>query len=67
VSITFPSVAGRIYRLDVTLALGNPSTWLPILDGINLLTVVGTGNELTVPLGAFPGEPRLFFRIRVGP
>jgi hypothetical protein len=67
VIVTFPSVAGRIYRFDVAFHLGNPTQWLPLVSGGSLFTVTGTGAPLTVPLGAFPGQPRVFVRIHAGP
>ena len=57
-SVTFPTVAGRIYLFESSFDLVN---W----NGDSFGGVVGTGNPITLPFGGIEGEDRLFVRIRV--
>ena len=64
VNVTFPTVLGRNYTFEYTTALSlSPATvWTPIPG-----TFPGNGSVQGFPIGPFPGQPRVFLRIRVGP
>jgi predicted outer membrane repeat protein len=60
VTVTFPSVAGRSYTFESTPDL---VAWTPIAGA----PVPGTGSNLVIQLGPFPGATRLFIKVRTGP
>ena len=57
--VTFTSVLGRPYGLEITTDLISYTT---VASG-----VVGTGSPITIPIGPVTGFPRFFVRARVGP
>ncbi len=59
VQFSFPSVLGRVYRLEFRSSLTSGS-WQPLLDGI-----VGTG--ASIQLNDAPGVNTRFYRVRVVP
>ncbi len=60
VTVTFPSVVGRSYTFESSPDL---VTWTPIAGA----PVPGTGGNLVIQLGPFPGATKLFIKVRTGP
>lgn len=62
--VTFPSKAGRFYRVYVSDGTA-PATHLAVWKDSGLATLVGNGGNLMFSLAVVPGEPRRFFRLHV--
>ena len=60
VFVVFPSVLGRNYTFESSTDL---VAWTPFAAN----PIAGTGDDLLVQLGPFPGATKLFIKVRTGP
>ena len=60
--LSFPTVVGRTYQIEITGDLGSPAVWSVLASGI-----VGTGSVVTYTDTAAGGQTQRFYRIAVHP
>jgi len=56
-TLVFPTVAGRVYRIDESTDLGRTDPWEVLLEPI-----VGTGSDVSIQIPDVTGQARWFFQ-----